>query len=536
MSAIEQAQAWAESDWDETTQAALLAVIAVAQGGDDQAQAELEDAFSGRLEFGTAGLRGKLGAGMNRMNHVTVARAAQGVGAYVLAHGGRRIVIGYDARHGSKDFAHSSAQILAGLGIDALVFASHCPTPVLAYSIRVLGADAGIMVTASHNPREDNGYKVYLGDGRQIVPPADRDISALIDAAYERGGQPARGVYSEVGPEIVDGYIDDTANLVDLGADSTLRVAYTPLHGVGGDTMAAVMKKIRPAAFYTTRSQDTPDPDFPTCPKPNPEEDGVMDAVRQVAISRVTDLAIASDPDADRCAVLVRHRGKLIGLTGDDLGAVLGAYMLRKNAEGSVANSLVSSTLLGKEAQRLGRSHEQTLTGFKWITRARDLMFGYEEALGYCVAPELVFDKDGISAGVVVCELADRLKRDGRTLIDALEDLWRMHGVHYNAQVSIRCANPKAGVDMLLAQQPGHIAGIAVDTLEDMNSGALATTGVRIRLVSGDRVIVRPSGTEAKTKCYIQVVEPVNGSIDAAHECAQARSERIGAWMSELLG
>lgn len=526
------ARAWAAAETDQQSADELNALIRAAEGGEPAAMDELHSAFNGPLEFGTAGLRGKLGAGQSRMNITTVSRAAWGVGQWVKAHGGSRIVIGYDARRQSREFAHISAAILAGLGIEALVSEDTCPTPVLAYATLKLQADAGIMVTASHNPREDNGYKVYGGDGRQIVSPTDKEISALIEqapATYEHGS------WQHIGADMIEAYLADTQSLVSLGDDSSLRVAYTPLHGVGGKVAMAMLRGIGVAGAWMVTNQAAEDGSFPTCPKPNPEEDGVLTGLETLARTHVCDVAIANDPDADRCAVIVRHGGRYISLTGDDLGALLGAHMIARGTAGTFANSIVSGTLLQRICESSGVRHERTLTGFKWITRAADLAYGYEEALGYAVAPALVADKDGISAAALVCEMADEAKRDGLSLLDRLHQLWDEHGVHLNGQVAV-AMSPAEGLNAvaaLLANAPASIGGIEVESIHDMADDEPGTPGARIQLVGGGRILVRPSGTEPKIKCYVQAVVPVTGHTHERVALAEKQARDELARMSE---
>ncbi len=391
--------------------------------------ADLADRFRGTLEFGTAGLRGALGAGPNRMNRVVVLRAAAGLAAYLADTGaaprgssGASVVIGYDARHNSDVFARDTAEVMTGAGFTAWVMPRPLPTPLLAFAIRELGCVAGVMVTASHNPPQDNGYKVYLGDGSQIVPPADGEIARRIEAvgsleAIPRG--PSGTVLSE---EIVDHYLDTVADLAGDGPRD-LDIVYTPLHGVGGTSVVQVLETAGFSAPQVVAEQEQPDADFPTVGFPNPEEPGAMDLALALAAKNGADLVVANDPDADRCAAAVPTGDTWRMLRGDEVGALLAHHLITTGRTGTFATSIVSSSLLGKLAAAAGQPYVETLTGFKWIGRLPGLAFGYEEALGYCVDPEHVKDKDGVSALVLLCELAAALKAEGRSLLDLLDDL-----------------------------------------------------------------------------------------------------------------
>ncbi|HZI97693.1 MAG TPA: phospho-sugar mutase [Actinomycetales bacterium] len=537
-------RAWVAEDPDPETVAELQAVLAAAESGDAAASADLADRFAGTLQFGTAGLRGALGAGPNRMNRVVVIRAAAGLAAYVLdGPGGRagrrpRVVVGYDARRNSAVFATDTAAVMTGAGIEALVLPAPLPTPVLAYAVRSLDADAGVMVTASHNPPQDNGYKVYLGGaegGGQIVPPTDADIAARIAAvgSVAEVPRPDDG-WRVLGDDVHDRYLDEAAAVAKPGGPRDVSIVLTPLHGVGG---ASVVEALRRAGFsdtYVVPEQAEPDPGFPTVAFPNPEEPGAIDLAVAAARRRGADLVVANDPDADRCAVAVpdpagpAEAGGWRMLRGDEVGTLLGEHLASRGLpRGSVlACSIVSCRLLGRIAEAHGLRFEHTLTGFKWISRVPALAFGYEEALGYCVDPATVRDKDGISAAVVVAELAAQLKADGRTMIDALDDLARRHGLYATDQLSVRVDDlSRIGAAMARGreQPPSHLAGSRVDAVTDLADGADGlppTDGLRWTTDAGDRVIVRPSGTEPKLKAYLEVVVPV-----ATHDVAAARSQ-----------
>jgi phosphomannomutase len=540
---LDLARSWRADDPDPQTRSELDALLAAADAGDQAAQAELGDAFAGRLEFGTAGLRGRLGPGSNRMNRAVVSRAAAGLAAYLQANGPGTVVVGYDARHRSQDFARDTAEVMEGAGLHALVLPSALPTPVLAYAIRALGCIAGVMVTASHNPPQDNGYKVYLGDGTQIVPPADAQISAHIDAVGSVADIPRGSGWETLGPDVLDSYVGTCAALALPGGARAVRIAYTPMHGVGGRTVLDVLARAGFDEPRVVQAQFAPDPAFPTVSFPNPEEPGAMDLAIAEGLDVDADVVVANDPDADRCAAAVPtpSRGADGGpayrmLRGDELGALLGWWVAERarrsgtTLRGVYANSIVSSSLLAKMAAALGIEHEETLTGFKWIARIPGLIFGYEEALGYCVDPGHVGDKDGVSASLLVVELVAALAAEGRTVHDVLDDLARVHGLHATDQLSVRVTDLSiitAAMDRLRSTPPTALAGLAVRQFEDLEQGSAQlppTDGLRLRLEKDTRVIVRPSGTEPKIKCYLEVVVPVAGDdVGAAREIAAAR-------------
>ena len=535
----DRARAWAAEDPDPVTRAELEGLVDRTEAGDAAAAEELADAFRGTLEFGTAGLRGRLGPGPNRMNRVVVLRAAAGLASYLSSHGageGDALVIGYDARHNSDVFARDTAEVMTGAGFRALVMPRPLPTPLLAFAIRELGCVAGVMVTASHNPPQDNGYKVYLGDGSQIVPPADTEISVAIDAVGALADVP-RGDGGEVlGDDIVDRYVDTVAGLAADGPRD-LDIVYTPLHGVGGTTLTTVLRRAGFGDPHVAPAQAEPDPDFPTVSFPNPEEPGAMDQAMALAAEVGADLVVANDPDADRCAVALPGPHGWQMLRGDEIGALLASHLLGKGKQGVYATSIVSSSLLGKMAAAAGQPHRETLTGFKWIGRIDGLAFGYEEALGYCVDPEHVKDKDGVSAVLAVCELAAQAKADGRTLCDLLDDIARRHGLHATDQLSVRFDDVvliPATMERLRTNPPATLGGLAVRQVDDLAAGSEElppTDGLRYRLADDARVVVRPSGTEPKVKCYLEVVVPVEpgdeDGVDAARIVAAGRLDAI---------
>ncbi|MGA5320061.1 phospho-sugar mutase [Streptomyces seoulensis] len=508
---IARAQAWLAEDPDAETREELAKLI---EAGDT---AELAARFSGTLQFGTAGLRGELGAGPMRMNRAVVIRAAAGLAAYLKAKGETDglVVVGYDARHKSADFARDTAAVITGAGLRAAVLPRPLPTPVLAYAIRHLGAVAGVEVTASHNPPRDNGYKVYLGDGSQIVPPADAEIAAEIDAVRALADVPRpESGWEVLGDEVLHAYLARTDAVLAEGSARTARTVYTAMHGVGKDVLLAAFARAGFPEPVLVAEQAEPDPDFPTVAFPNPEEPGAMDLAFERATATEPDLVIANDPDADRCAVAVRDGGDWRMLRGDEVGALLAAHLVGRGVTGTFAESIVSSSLLGRIAEKAGLGYAETLTGFKWIARVDGLRYGYEEALGYCVDPEGVRDKDGITAALLITELASQLKESGRTLLDLLDDLALEHGLHATDQLSVRVEDLSVIADAmrrLREHPPTSLAGLPVTSAEDLTRGTATlppTDGLRYTL-TGARVIVRPSGTEPKLKCYLEVVVPV---------------------------
>jgi phosphomannomutase len=508
---LARADAWLAEDPDAETRDELAELI---EAGD---VTELAERFGGTLQFGTAGLRGELGAGPMRMNRAVVIRAAAGLAAYLNAEGqrGGLVVIGYDARHKSADFARDTAAVMTGAGLRAAVLPRPLPTPVLAYAIRHLGAVAGVEVTASHNPPRDNGYKVYLGDGSQIVPPADAEIAAEIAAIAALADVPRPDAgWQTLGDSVLDAYLARTDAVLAAGSPRTARTVYTAMHGVGKDTLLAAFARAGFPEPVLVAEQAEPDPDFPTVAFPNPEEPGAMDLAFARARETDPDLIVANDPDADRCAVAVKDGGEWRMLRGDEVGALLAAHLVRRGARGTFAESIVSSSLLGRIAEKAGLPYEETLTGFKWIARVEGLRFGYEEALGYCVDPDGVRDKDGITAALLITELASELKEQGRTLPDLLDDLAVEHGLHATDQLSVRVEDLSVITDAmrrLREQPPTELAGLVVTRAEDLTQGTDTlppTDGLRYTL-DGARVVVRPSGTEPKLKCYLEVVVPV---------------------------
>jgi phosphomannomutase len=546
---LTRAQSWLAEDPDARTRDELTQVIAAVEAGDADARADLADRFRGTLEFGTAGLRGALGAGPNRMNRVVVIRAAAGLAAYLLAEGtdpGTPVVIGYDARHNSDVFARDTAEVMAGAGVKPLLLPRPLPTPLLAFAIRELGCAAGVMVTASHNPPQDNGYKVYLGDGSQIVPPADSGIAAQIAAVGTLSSVPRVPLETTGGRVLDEGIIDaylDTVAAVAADGPRDLAIVYTPLHGVGGGALPSVLETAGFTAPAIVTEQEQPDPDFPTVAFPNPEEPGAIDLAVALAERTGADIVVANDPDADRCAAAVPGPDGWRMLRGDEVGALLADHLLKAGREGVYATSIVSSSLLGTMARAAGQRYAETLTGFKWIGRLPDLAFGYEEALGYCVDPANVADKDGVSAALLLCEIAAEAKAAGRSLPELLDDIATEHGLHATDQLSVRVTDLSliaAAMERLRTAPPATLGGSPVTTADDLTKGSAdlpPTDGLRYRTADGSRVVVRPSGTEPKLKCYLEVVVPVaDGDVAAARTIAAERLAGLRADIAAAAG
>ena len=537
------ARAWAQDDPDPVTRAELDAVIAAAQAGDEAAADDLADRFAGLLEFGTAGLRGALGAGPNRMNRSVVIRAAAGLTAYLKTQTQEPVVvIGFDARFNSDVFARDTAAVVLGAGGRAMILPRPLPTPVLAYAIRFLGADAGVMVTASHNPPQDNGYKVYVGDGSQIVPPIDAEIAAEIAKITAVAQVPlADDGWETLDDQVLDAYVADAATVVGPDAPRDVVVVHTAMHGVGTET---IRKAFIASGFpepISVAAQADPEPLFPTVAFPNPEEPGAMDLALELAEQTGPDLVIANDPDADRCAAAIAGPGGWRMLRGDEVGALLGAHILARGvAPGRpFANSIVSSRLLGAMARAQGVEHVETLTGFKWIGRVPDLAFGYEEALGYCVDSAHVRDKDGVSAALLLTELAATRKALGSDVQTVLDELAIAHGVYATDSFSIRVSDPSligAIMATLRAEPLREVGGSAVVRAEDLAQGSgdlPPTEGLRYYLADDSRIIVRPSGTEPKLKIYLEVIEPV-ADVGDLREARGRAAYRLGAVRSGM--
>ncbi|AYG05412.1 phospho-sugar mutase [Gryllotalpicola protaetiae] len=529
---LDAARAWAAQDPDAETHAELETLIARAAAGEETAVAELHNRFDERLAFGTAGLRGELAAGSNRMNRVLVTQAAAGLAAYLVEkYGGQAsVVIGYDGRKNSRVFAEDSAAIFAGAGVRAILLPRLLPTPVLAYAVRHLGASAGVMVTASHNPARDNGYKVYLGGddhGSQIVPPADAEIAAHIAAVAAAGpitALPRSDAFELADESLVYAYVAATAAVAGALPEGVgLDVVYTAMHGVGWDTASRVFEAAGLPLPLSVAAQQEPDPDFPTVSFPNPEEPGALDLAVRTAREQSAELIIANDPDADRFAVAIPDASADGGwrrLSGNEVGTLLGWAAAEGEAgarhgahhvPGVLAASIVSSPALRAIAAHFGLDYVDTLTGFKWISRAPGLLFGYEEALGYLVNPETVRDKDGISAAARFLALALRWKAAGRTIADQLEAIGAEIGHYSSGQISLRVTDlSERGriMDRLRAEPPRVLGTVAVASFDDLATGipGLPVDNIlRIVTADGARVMIRPSGTEPKLKVYLDV-------------------------------
>lgn len=577
-----QVTAWLAEDPDERDRAELAALLREASGPDDaestsQAADELADRFSGRLEFGTAGLRGAVGAGPNRMNRAVVratTAALAGWLSYVdptAADAG--VVIGCDARHRSDEFAAEAAAVLAGAGIRVHLLPPQQPTPLLAYAVTHQQAAAGIMITASHNPPADNGYKLYLSDGAQIVPPADLEIEAAIRSLGPLSqvpvAHPGDPLISHLGDEVAADYLEAICSLSPAPKGAAwLRYIYTPLHGVACDLAMRAFEQAGYPPADVVEAQARPDPDFRTVTFPNPEEPGALDLALAQARRTAADLVLANDPDGDRLAVAVPDDSALGGwrtFTGDQVGALLGAYLLGgssastprgahagdqvkgHSADGDpqplVATTIVSSTLLSKIAAAAGASYAETLTGFKWIARAGDLrpeahfIFGYEEALGYTIGTT-VRDKDGLGAALGVLSLAARARSVGDSLLETYDALEAEHGVHLTEQLTVRTTAPVHVMSRLRAAGPDEFAGQPIATMSDLTGGTadLPSADVLRYWLTGARVVIRPSGTEPKIKAYLEIVEPViAGRLTEARRAARARMDPLREAVRALL-
>jgi phosphomannomutase len=533
------ARDWADDDPHPGDRAEIEALI------EAENWTELAERFAGPLTFGTAGLRGPLRAGPSGMNAAVVTRAAAGLARYLTdaGHAGGGVVIGFDARRRSDEFAHISAAVLTGAGFAVQVLPKPLPTPVLAYAVRHLGCAAGVMVTASHNPPDDNGYKVYLGDGAQLVPPADREIEAAIAAVGPAREVPLDQEWLTLEDDVQADYVAAVVDAIEpsrVPSRGALTVAYTAMHGVGAETTRMVFAAAGLAEPVSVPEQDAPDPAFPTVAFPNPEEPGATDLLKALALRVHADVAIAEDPDADRCAVVCGGRQ----LTGDEVGALLADWLLRRGVRGTYASSLVSGSLMHVVAGAAGQPSAETPTGFKWIIRAGSdeapLVFGYEEALGYAVTPSVARDKDGISAALAVALLAAELKADGgRTLLDRLDELATEHGLFVTGQLAVRVEDLTLISDAmarLRAQPPSTLLGREV-AYADLALQDPPVDAVRL-LGDGVRVIVRPSGTEPKLKAYLETVVPVHedAGLIAARGRGEDELDQLRAEMSAALG
>ncbi len=540
---------WIDDDPDPEDRAELERLLAA------EAMEDLAERFAGGLEFGTAGLRGKLGAGPARLNRATVRKAVAGLASYLLAtETGGAVVIGHDARRGSAAFAEESARVLTGAGLRALCIPGPQPTPLLAFAVRQLDAAAGIMVTASHNPPDENGLKVYLRGGAQIAPPQDAEIAGAIDAVGRLSEVALGDSGTTVGPDLADAYLDAIlaalpAGGAVAGVADRLRIVYTPLHGVGRDLLLAAFSRAGLPGPEVVAAQAEPDGAFPTLSRPNPEEPGTLDLALAAARETGADLLLANDPDADRLAAAVPEGDAWRVLSGDEIGALLASYRLRhcgRPGDGLLVSTVASSTLVERMAAEAGVAYRQTLTGFKWIMGAvadaapRRLLLGYEEALGYAVS-DVVRDKDGISAAVALCRAALEARASGRSLLDELDALAVRFGAHRTRQLSVELSGggaERAAATMrrLRGSPPERLAGRPVTEIEDRLTGPGPRSDVLV-LTAGDvRVVVRPSGTEPKLKSYLQAIEPVHGGdARGARTRAEATLDILTREMRERL-
>ena len=556
MELLERARQWAAHDPDPATASALNADIEAAQRGDEEAAARVGAAMNGPLQFGTAGLRGVVGPGESRMNLAVVIRATAGLCEVVKRHatGTPTLVVGCDARYGSSEFATAACRVASAAGVRVLALPQANPTPLTSFSMLHFDADAGVMVTASHNPAPDNGYKVYLGgsvvtgdgQGVQIVPPFDAEIAAAIEAAPPADEIPMNDDLVEaVDPR--EEYVAEAVTLASGEADARadLRIVLTAMHGVGAAMTARVLAEAGFAKVSLVAAQAEPDPDFPTVPFPNPEEAGALDMAIEQARAEDADLIIAVDPDADRCALAVpdpHAEAEWTPLSGDQIGCLLGEFLASRGLRGSLANSIVSSRLLARIARSHGLEHHTTLTGFKWIARAPQLAFGYEEAIGFCPNPSAARDKDGIASSVVAASLFAALKTEGRTAWDELDRLAHAHGLHVTGPLTFRVeeiAQIATGMARLRAQPPSELAGSPVVEVSDLAEGYQGlppTDGILVLTEAGDRVIARPSGTEPKLKCYLEVILPAPEGEPVPWGAARERLELIKREFGQIIG
>ncbi|SPT52715.1 Probable phosphomannomutase [Actinomyces bovis] len=553
---LERAQTWAAHDPDPRTAKALQTAVEAAQSGEAAALEEIRAAMAGPLEFGTAGLRGQIGPGESRMNLAVVIKATAGLCAFLKASTSRvpRVVIGCDARHGSVDFARAAARVISAAGCHALALPVMNPTPLTSFAVRHLDADAGIMVTASHNPAQDNGYKVYLGgsvvtdagQGAQIVPPYDGQIAAAIAATPPADQVPQdESSIEQVDPR--QAYIAAATKLASAGPQKAdLKITLTAMHGVGAKLTEQVLHEAGFPQVQMVAEQAEPDPDFPTVSFPNPEEPGALDLAMAQASANGSDLIIAVDPDADRCALAIPEASAPQGwrqLSGDEIGSLLGEYLAARAPKGAVlANSIVSSRLLERIAIGHGLEYQHTLTGFKWIARTPRLAFGYEEAIGFCPDPAQARDKDGIATAVVAASLFAGLKQQGRTGADELERLAREYGLYQTMPLTFRVEKLELiaqGMEQLRQRPPAVLAGSPVSSVTDLSQGwdgLPGTNAIMVLTEANDRVIARPSGTEPKLKCYLEVVLPVTEGAPVPWEQARERLEQIKQEFAAAIG
>jgi len=558
------AEEWIAADPDPATRAELRSLLAV---GD---QAALADRMAGTLAFGTAGIRGAVGAGSNRMNRAVVIRTTRGLADYLAATrpGAGPVVVGFDGRLSSRAFAEDAVGVLAAAGVPVRYFPEVAPTPLVAYAARVLGASAAAVVTASHNPPQDNGYKVYDANAAQIVPPADAGIAAAIDRVGRAVDVPrvegalagASDLARPIEASLTARYVEEVLALrPSIPADRRLRIVYTPLHGVGRVLAERVLRTAGFADLAVVAEQAEPDGSFPTVAFPNPEEPGALDLARALAARVGADLILANDPDADRLAVCLPRDGGWVMLTGNQVGQLLADFLLEHAGPGPtplVVNSIVSSPMLASIAAAYGARWEATLTGFKWIANAAlDLeaaegtrfVFGYEEALGYTAGP-VVRDKDGISAALLFAELAAHCRAVGETVFDRLARLYRRHGLWVSVQHSVvrpgsqGAAEIATAMELLGRSRPKRLSGVEVTAVTDFREGAEqrprwlgASPLVALELGPAGRALVRPSGTEPKLKIYVDRRVDLAEKDDSRQVEARA-IEEAGSVATELAG
>jgi len=531
---IHLAKSWAEHDPDSNTKNMILKLI------EDNNLVELNKIFSGDLEFGTAGLRAEIGPGQSRMNRAVVIRATHGLCQYLIKkypNKKPKLIVGNDARHMSDEFAVDVCQVASSLGLEVYKLPTKIPTPVLAFGVRHIKADAGVMITASHNPPLDNGYKVYDEFGAGIIPPMDKEIASLIKLAPFADEIEKSDNYKQI--DLIEQYVERSNKYGDL------KVAYTPMHGVGQETFDRCMKKVGFSKSFDVLEQTKPNPDFPTVSFPNPEEKGAMDLLLALAKSKNADIAIANDPDADRCALAVKDKGNWKVLTGDEIGYLITWWILKKaelenkKLSGKIAASIVSSSLVPKMAKNNLLTGTTTLTGVKWMGHIENLIFGYEEAIGYCVDPEFVRDKDGVATALLLVELFSYLKSQNLEATDILNKIYEDYGVHVTKQVSFRFDSVEKAKEItikLTTNAPKEIDEFVIEKVEDMNNGIdnlPASSGVRLTFNNG-RMIIRPSGTEPKLKCYLEVFTST-GDVAINLEKANQRINKLAEKMQELL-
>ena len=536
---IHLAKSWAEHDPDSNTKNIILKLI------EDNNLVELNKIFSGDLEFGTAGLRAEIGPGQSRMNRAVVIRATHGLCQYLIKkypNKKPKLIVGNDARHMSDEFAVDVCQVASSLGLEVYKLPTKIPTPVLAFGVRHIKADAGVMITASHNPPLDNGYKVYDEFGAGIIPPMDKEIASLIKLAPFADEIEKSDNYKQI--DLVEQYVERISQVIS-NKYGDLKVAYTPMHGVGQETFDRCMKKVGFSKSFDVLEQTKPNPDFPTVSFPNPEEKGAMDLLLALAKSKNADIAIANDPDADRCALAVKDKGNWKVLTGDEIGYLITWWILKKaelenkKLSGKIAASIVSSSLVPKMAKNNLLTGTTTLTGVKWMGHIENLIFGYEEAIGYCVDPEFVRDKDGVATALLLVELFSYLKSQNLEATDILNEIYEDYGVHVTKQVSFRFDSVEKAKEItikLTTNAPKEIDEFVIEKVEDMNNGIdnlPASSGVRLTFNNG-RMIIRPSGTEPKLKCYLEVFTST-GDVAINLEKANQRINKLAEKMQELL-